>query len=478
MTAICDLDITALEAVTAPYRDALYHRNTFVEGIRQIAVRNLAHRDRAILACGYGEGLTDDGVEAVGNRMLDDQGLENSDVNRNTLVIATFVPVQIYLCLLYASVEFYQDTSSKKDFHKDEEMDDCIARRADIIATLGGFRDSFLHPAENHEVAQKAFLKTGGSYNAAFEIQAEFDACLERMRQKIVALLQKELARLPEVQRMYCCLWAFPWIAERMEECHDPDGIKEWKKSIARFTDKTKQIPEAIQSWKPNKQQHDAALRIAQCIYEVSPSAPERYYPPIDPDENQTPFPGTAPLFQLVEPGLERGVPRLDPESRQEAHMFRAMYPLTRLLFASYVLLNENVHILQTFPDGGTVAPDAPMASLGEVRRVAGVQRTKELLAPIAVMMALLHEPLRLYRDAAARNPDFRSEVLDEYLVIPGREAAHRHFRNSVFHVVADAAVAARELEATEEGRELGTYPAVISELSRLFFRHPGQELT
>lgn len=270
MTEICDLNVTALEAATAPYRDALYHRNTFVEGIRQIAVRNLAHRHRVILACGYEKGLTEDGVEAVGARMLEDQGLENSEVNRNTLGIATFVPVQIYLCLLYASVEFYQDKSSTQDIFKDEEMDDCIARRADVIATLGEFRVSFLHPTGNHEIAQKAFLKTKSSYDVAFEIQLVFDACLERTRQRIIALLQKELARLPEAQRMYCCLWAFPWIAKRMTECHDPNGMKEWKKSIAKFTERIKQIPETIQSWKPNKEQHDTALRIAQCVYEFA----------------------------------------------------------------------------------------------------------------------------------------------------------------------------------------------------------------
>ena len=408
--------------------------------------------------------------------MLDDQGLENSQANRNTLFIATYVPVQLFLCMLYAIVKFYQITSSKQAFHKDNEMHDCIVRHADIIATLGEFRHSFLHPTENYKIAQRAFLKTKGSYYVALEILVELDAWLERARQKITALLQRELEKLPEVQRMYCCLWAFPWIAERMTECHDPDGMKEWKRSIARFTDRTKQIPEAIRSWKPNKQQHDTALRIAQCIYEVSPSAPERYYPALDPEENQTPFPASALVFKLAEPGFEQGANRLDFGNRHEAHIFRAMYPLTRLLFATYVLLSETVRIFQTFPNGGTVAQDAPMVSLAEVSRIAGLQRTKELLAPLTTLMALLYEPLRLYREAAARNPDFRSELLEDYLATPGRETAHRHFRNSAFHVIANAATAERELQATEAGRTLGTYPAVISELSRLFFRYPGQK--
>ena len=117
------------------------------------------------------------------------------------------------------------------------------------------------------------------------------------------------------------------------------------------------------------------------------------------------------------------------------------------------------------------------MVAAGEVRRIAGLQRTKELLVPVAAMTALLNESPRLYREAAARNRDFRGEVLECYLAIPGREMAHRHFRNSAFHVVANAAMAERELQAAEAGRALGTYPAVVSELSRLFFRYPSQKL-
>ena len=127
MTDICDLDIAALEATVALYRDALYHRNVFVEGIRQIAARNLAHRHRAALACGYADGLTKKGIEVVSAKMLEDQGLENSQGNRDILGIATFVPVQIYLCLLYASVEFYQKRmSANQVLYKDEAMDNCI----------------------------------------------------------------------------------------------------------------------------------------------------------------------------------------------------------------------------------------------------------------------------------------------------------------------------------------------------------------
>ena len=275
---------------------------------------------------------------------------------------------------------------------------------------------------------------------------------------------------------MYSGLSAFPMVAERMTECHDSDGMENWKQSITGFTDRIRQFRAASRSWKPNKQQHDAALRIAKCVYDLSPSTPERYYPSVNTEENQTPFHSSALVFKLAEPGFDHAK-RLDFSNRHEATLFRAMYPLSRLLSAAYVLLAETVHVFQTFPHGGSVVQDAPIVSLTEVRRIAGLQRTKELLAPLSIMLALLHEPLRLYREAAAQNTDFKSEVLEEYLAIPGREEAHTHFRNSAFHVVANAAIAERELQATESGRRLGTYPAVISELSRLFFRHADQEL-
>ena len=244
MTAISDLDIAALETATAPYRDALYHRNTFLEGIRQIAIRNLAHRHRTAAACGYADRQTEGRMDPVSARMLEDQGLEDSQGNRDILPIVTFVPVQIYLCMLYASIEFYQETSAKHVLYKDRALDDCIARHAEVIATLVDFRHSFLHPTEDYEIVQKAFLETRASYNVAPELQAAFDAYLERARLKVIAYLQEELARLPTIQRLYCRLWAFPPIAERMTDCHDPDGLTRWKQALADDTDKLKQILE------------------------------------------------------------------------------------------------------------------------------------------------------------------------------------------------------------------------------------------
>lgn len=477
MTEICDLDVTAIEMAVTPYRDALYHRNIFVEGMRQIAVRNLAHRHRAALACGYVEGSTENGMETVVMKMLEDQRLENSQVNRNFLVIATFVSVEIYLCLLYASIEFYRDVSSKKDFHKDKRMDACLARHAGFVSLLGEFRHSFLHPVENGESAQRKFLEIKGLYDVALDIQEGFDAYLEGIRRKATKFLRKELAKLPEIQRAYCCYRAFPWIAERMALCHDPEGMEELKGWMAEHTDRMKQISKVDRLWHPSKEEEDSVFRISRCLYEISPSIIERYRIPLDSEKNQTPFSSSALVFKLMRQGLERGVPRLDLQNRHEAHISRAMYPLSRLLLAVYVLLNESIYTFQAFPRRDVAALDAPMISGSGIRRIAGFQRASEFFAPIKIIMALLYEPLRLYRKAAERNSDFRSEVLEEYLAISGREEAHRDFRNSVFHVVANAVEVDHGLSATEVERAFGTYPAVISELSRLFLRHPGQRL-
>ncbi len=110
MTVLRDIAIAEVEANTLPYRNALYHRSTLVEGIRKIAARNMVHLSRARGECGYGgdtSTLPDGWIEDVQNRMLLDQDLEPSRANRAFMGYATFLPVQIYLCLLHAGIEFY-----------------------------------------------------------------------------------------------------------------------------------------------------------------------------------------------------------------------------------------------------------------------------------------------------------------------------------------------------------------------------------
>ena len=69
MSDLIEVDMVALEAATTPYRNALYHRSTIVEGIRKIGVRNMVHLTCAMVETGHGnssdqapDGWVEDGV--------------------------------------------------------------------------------------------------------------------------------------------------------------------------------------------------------------------------------------------------------------------------------------------------------------------------------------------------------------------------------------------------------------------------------
>ena len=89
------------------------HRCGITEGIRIIAFRNMDHLSRV----GTQLSTTDLADEAsrirIQNKMLEDQGLECSHMNRWLLGMATWVPWEIYMCLLYAEIENYTVISQK-----------------------------------------------------------------------------------------------------------------------------------------------------------------------------------------------------------------------------------------------------------------------------------------------------------------------------------------------------------------------------
>ena len=104
MTDLGNINIVEIESITRPWRNALYHRNAIVEGIRKIASRNMVHLETAMEHCGVprGEGSdeSEDRITDVQEKVLKDQGLENTSRNRELLTLATFLPVATYGSLL------------------------------------------------------------------------------------------------------------------------------------------------------------------------------------------------------------------------------------------------------------------------------------------------------------------------------------------------------------------------------------------
>ena len=282
MADLRDIDIAALEAITAPYRNALYHRSVFVEGIRRMAFRNMARLIRAMEECGYVDGqrgVSDDWITEVQDKMLTDQGVERTEVNRTLLEWVTSLPLQVYLCLLYASVEFYKPVERRFPLYHDNGMSRYIDEQGALIKALKSFRHSFLHPTEKSVSHEQEFLSIDQSYLTAPALQQEFDQCLARTQEKVWRQVQNELARLPEIQRLYGLFQFFSlYYKARMEEYRDPAGMKHCATQMERFTERIRQLQAELHAWTPDEQQKAIARRIARCLDAVSPSGPEQVY--------------------------------------------------------------------------------------------------------------------------------------------------------------------------------------------------------
>ena len=122
------------------------HRCGITEGIRVIAFRNVDHLTRSCEELGIAKISDEASHILVQNRMLEDQGLEKTDSNRWLVGLATWVPWEIYMCLLYAEIEHYVTISQKHMALAYAPLEDYLASHQTLVQSLNEVRHKFLHP--------------------------------------------------------------------------------------------------------------------------------------------------------------------------------------------------------------------------------------------------------------------------------------------------------------------------------------------
>ena len=132
-----------------------------------------------------------------------------------------------------------------------------------------------------------------------------------------------------------------------------------------------------------------------------------------------------------------------------------------------YVLFNEIIHKASERGKASD-ADEAAEQALQEAEEI-GLHRTNESVAPMRVIMALVREPLRVYRDVSKENPSLVSAKLDKYLAVPERITHHNTYRNSVFHVdTTPRYPESRDLMITDSDYTTIIDLDIFSELSRV----------
>ena len=128
------------------YRNLLYHRTSLLEGVRLVAFRNVGHLRRTSRRLGVSDADDADAYRAVVDGMIADQGMEANDQTRWMLEFTNRYVWETYLCLVYAEIEAYQDTSPEYPELKFAPLDSWLETGARSFQRVKQLRHSILHP--------------------------------------------------------------------------------------------------------------------------------------------------------------------------------------------------------------------------------------------------------------------------------------------------------------------------------------------
>ena len=450
MTDLGRLSIADIERKVKCFGNLFYHRTVILERIRKIAFRNMIHISKAIEDCNDIENSVQNYIpplEHTQAKMLSDQGLENNRVNRTIIGWSTYYSLHVYLALLYAEIEFYENAKKEYNIFTDADLDSYLGTNREVIDSLGKFRDGLLHPSDTSTSAELNFLNTGNSYNIAPILQGKFDACLGRLRQKLCNSMFNVINHLPEIQKNYCFARFLEINVERMKNHQDLEGIQQCTDNMKDLIERQRNVLGRTQGWVPDHlQQEKIACRIAQCLNILNPSRFEiRFTQLTPPGTVQTPM--QLPIANMLASGkqdlnlLGSGNYATYIRDHVGFHM--------RLIITGIVLFNEMLYdkenaislsILQQYPVPTEAALDEFSKNLENIvnNDNFGLQELDEYSAPARVTMALFYELLRVYKGLTKENPlvtnNKTNSKLDSILS-RGRLKNLELHRHSVFHI-------------------------------------------
>ena len=142
------------KSLTTYYRRFYFHRTVITEGIRLTVRRNNSHMYRIQSALGSSLIPGRIGLNQVLDQILADQGVARNRINRGVLPLATWIPWEVYLCLLSAEVGAYRQASKVGQVPPMDEFDDFLKSNSDAIAAIERLRNRVLHPESGRQSGQ------------------------------------------------------------------------------------------------------------------------------------------------------------------------------------------------------------------------------------------------------------------------------------------------------------------------------------
>ena len=452
MTTLDKISITDIEDKIKAYANLFSHRTWPLEGIYKITSRNMTHFRNA---CDYlrNKDGSDPTIKSVQEKMMIDQGLENNEFNRIITEWVTYFPLCIHLALLYAEVEYYeQKLKPRYEDFADGWLDSNLNCNRDFLNYLEAFRHSFLHPNNQNPEGAMPFVETAKFYVNALNLQRVLDSYLLRLRAKLDNLLYEKICSLEEPQKLYCLRKFIERHGGRLVNYIDIVGIHDLLRSEKYLERMEKSLDDDGQKWGPNPQQEDIANRLVNCLEILSASRAElemiNSHSLITRDNliNDIQTPMNEMMLKIIVPPLindtESEIQNIkDVDSKKHvAHLMGSLSGHIRLLITGVVLSNEvmfrrdNLVDLTFFHQLDLSSQDSKNLFEEQVK-IHGIQEMIEPFAASTIILALLHESLRVYDKASKEDSSLKNEKLDEFISTGKLQDVKLH-RHSIFHVI------------------------------------------
>ena len=468
------------------------HRCRIAEGIRVIAFRNVDHLNAAMRHVGA-TGFSDlASISPVQDKMLEDQGLERNESNRSFLGYATWIPWELYMCLLCAEIDNYEVISHKHTTLAYTPLDTYLTSHQAVVQSLRDARDLLLHPLKDASLehilrrfADSARQMSPDHLIALVEAQTQIDDYLEWLRNSLVKSVANEGEALSEEQLFEHIHTEIELLTRLVAECKDDEERGRIEQSLGELVAiRDRFTPNFNTDYTLNPAQRRQVVRWQQRMAALDLPLPKRPYLS-SPVSIQTPL--HAELWSFLPRLAKEGQ---QPWSGQELPEFlrKRRSECIGLLIRSLILQNETYTV--TLADLEAIFPGRPRAEIlrsddlmrafvrqAVPRETAGdYQRAEVRISPSIVALALLGEPLRLYRQATLYNPKLNREEIDRRIQGDALETFAR-LRNVVFHVPDERTdMLEAESDLFDKASSLTDYRELIGSLLSFYMPEPTGE--
>ena len=317
----------------------------------------------------------------------------STEMNRLILNWTLWLQWQVYHCLLYAEIESYRKMQDKLESIRYPPLSDFLLENKDAVNSLKNVRHKVLHPQKELDLGEVEimFIKhtarsSGHSYTFVRDLQNHLDGFIGRLEEKVVARIRAA------------------YDAPKLSNDRTDADILRAQRKLSRFKH---EVP--LWAFLPVPSTELPVNRILTF--------------------EQLNFWNSALQF-----GTGEDLTQTVPECARRAAHGMSLNVLQVYLLTAELISNETVddEAISLRPRPGSLENYGVQNYLMHAfwQQKVGMQSTL-----VRIALALLMEPIRIYKDAVQNEPSCRSTAVEDVMPCEDVLSCIRKYRNKVFHV-------------------------------------------